>query len=82
MFLNVFNYLIEKNQRVFVYEEGNWSLKGRYQIAVRNNDTVTWSKDSAGEHSLTIALVELSIAIHIRHNLLTVHIIFRIMKLC
>jgi hypothetical protein len=46
----------EKNYRIFVYEEGNWSLKGRYKMAIKFNDSVAWSNDR-GDYSLAIALV-------------------------
>lgn len=52
----------EPNPRFFVYEEGNWSLKGRYQLAVKVNDSVTWFLDG-GEYTLSLALVEFSIII-------------------
>ena len=53
----------EKNQRIFVYEDGNWSLKGRYDKAIKINDTLAWSNDR-GNYALVIAFVELFTIIH------------------
>ncbi len=50
-----------KNQRVFVYEDGNWCLKGRYNKAVKINDTLAWSNDK-GQYSLALSFVELFVS--------------------
>jgi hypothetical protein len=34
---------LEQNQRVFVYEDNLWAVKGRYEAAVLDNDEVEWS---------------------------------------
>jgi hypothetical protein len=51
-----------KNQRVFIYEDGNWCLKGRYDIAMKNNDTLAWSNNN-GHYSLIMSFVELFLQI-------------------
>src|SRR6266550_6642765 len=52
------NNFIEKNQRVFVYEDGSWCLKGRYDKAMKINDTLAWSNNK-GYYSLIMGFVEL-----------------------
>jgi hypothetical protein len=32
----------ERNQRVFVYEDDFWAIKGRYTTAVEDNDIADW----------------------------------------
>ena len=54
----------EKNPRVFLYEDGNWSLKGRYEKAIKINDEVVWSNES-GEYTLVLHLVEFFIVTQI-----------------
>ena len=34
---------LEQNQRVFVYEDKLWTVKGRYDTALAENDEVEWS---------------------------------------
>ncbi|KAK2465051.1 hypothetical protein APHAL10511_003127, partial [Amanita phalloides] len=45
----------KKNKRIFVYEEGDWSVKGCFQTALEDNDPIFWEKES-GEYSLCVAL--------------------------
>ena len=40
LFLNMF---LEKNQRVFVYEDNLWAVKGRFEAAIADDDEVEWS---------------------------------------
>jgi hypothetical protein len=49
------NYtLLEFNQRVFVYEDGNWAAKGRYETALEDNDDILWTFDELNTlHLLT-----------------------------
>ncbi|KAF8332958.1 hypothetical protein F5887DRAFT_893932 [Amanita rubescens] len=51
-----FSPIKNKNKRVFVYEEGNWSVKGRFDMALEIDDPVTWANE-AGEYCLFVALV-------------------------
>jgi hypothetical protein len=37
--------LLEFNQRVFVYEDGNWAAKGRYKTALEDNNDISWTFD-------------------------------------
>ena len=46
--------LWEFNQRVYVYEEGNWSAKGRYETALEDNDEVLFT----GLHPLMVEWLE------------------------
>jgi len=34
---------LEKNQRVFVYEDNLWAVKGRFEAAIADDDEVEWS---------------------------------------
>ena len=34
---------LERNKRVFVYEDNLWAVKGCYDAAVEDNDDVEWS---------------------------------------
>jgi len=33
---------LEQNQRVFVYEDNIWSVRGRYEAAIEENEAVDW----------------------------------------
>ena len=39
------NTLLEFNQRVFVYEDGNWAAKGCYKTALEDNNDISWTFD-------------------------------------
>ena len=55
--LKCFDYnFLEYNKRVFVYEEGDWSVKGRFKAALEDNDPIFWEQVN-GEYSLFVALV-------------------------
>jgi hypothetical protein len=51
----MFDTLLEFNQRVFVYEEGNWAAKGRYETALEDNDDIMWTFD--GHDMLHLCIV-------------------------
>ena len=34
---------LEKNQRVFIYEDNLWAVKGCFEVALADNDDVEWS---------------------------------------
>jgi hypothetical protein len=34
---------LEQNQRVFVYEDNLWAVKGRFEAALADDDDVEWS---------------------------------------
>jgi hypothetical protein len=54
------NYtLLEFNQRIFVYEDGNWAAKGRYETALEDNDDVMWTFDK-GLDTLHVLIVSKS----------------------
>ena len=46
--------LLEFNQRVYVYEEGNWSAKGHYETALKDNDDIMWTFDEVDTLHLLI----------------------------
>ena len=52
--LYLFYTLLEYNQRVFVFEEGNWSAKGRYETALEDNDNIMWTFDGIDKLHLLI----------------------------
>lgn len=54
----IYTSLVDKNKRVFVYEEGNWSVKGRFDTALQVDDPILWDNE-AGEYSLIVALVRI-----------------------
>jgi hypothetical protein len=48
--------LLENNSRIYVYEEGNWSIKGQFDKAVELDESIIWSNDG-GEYTLMIGMV-------------------------
>jgi hypothetical protein len=38
----IFNHFLEKNQHIYIYEDDVWSIKGRYAMAIEQNDKVEW----------------------------------------
>jgi hypothetical protein len=34
---------LDKNQRVFVYEDNLWAVKGRFEAAMADDEEVEWS---------------------------------------
>lgn len=47
---------LEQNQRVFVYEDNIWAVKGRYDAAVVDNEEVEWS-GLPDQHRLRLLIV-------------------------
>jgi hypothetical protein len=35
-------HFLERNQRIFVYEDNFWAVKGRYTTAVEDDDNADW----------------------------------------
>jgi hypothetical protein len=33
---------LEQNQRVFVYEDNIWAVKGHFEAALADNDEIVW----------------------------------------
>ena len=50
--------LSEHNKRVYVYEEGEWNVKGCFQAALEDNDDISWGNEN-GEYNLLIAIVSI-----------------------
>ena len=46
------------NQRVYTWEDDEWMVKGRYELAIRNDEEVIWSKVD-GDHITQILIVGL-----------------------
>jgi hypothetical protein len=42
--------------RIFTYEEGEWTVKGRFTTALKENDPISWANEN-GELNLSVALV-------------------------
>jgi hypothetical protein len=51
--------LLENNYRIYVYEEGNWGIKGHFDKAVELDESIFWSRDG-GDYTLTIGIVSFS----------------------
>ena len=64
------------NNRIFVYEEGNWSVKGRFKTALEEDEPIVWGKEG-GEYSIFVALVKVSLVL-----LRMLLKLFRRMKVC
>jgi hypothetical protein len=47
---------VEFNRRVYVWEDDLWAVKGRYQSAVEDDDTVVWDTQD-GKLVLRVAMV-------------------------
>lgn len=45
LFLILIGIVLELNQRVFVYEDEMWDLKGRFETALEDDEDVTWKMD-------------------------------------
>jgi hypothetical protein len=49
-------FLVDDNRRVFVYEDDMWTVKGRYEHAIENDDDVSWTYEN-GHDVLRFLLV-------------------------
>ena len=54
--ISLFNFLIGKNAKVFVYEDKLWNMKGRYSSAVEDEEPITWDFVN-GEYILPLSVV-------------------------
>ncbi len=54
---NILCEFLEQNQRVFVYEDNLWAVKGRYEAVVEENEEVDWS---VLNHQFTLKLLLVS----------------------
>jgi hypothetical protein len=41
-----------------VYEEGNWSVKGRFERVIDDDETIVWTNEG-GDYSLKIGFVSI-----------------------
>jgi hypothetical protein len=48
--------VLGNNQRIYTYEEGEWMMKGRYELAMRRNEELVWSKED-GQYTVQILIV-------------------------
>jgi hypothetical protein len=44
----------EQNQRVFVYEDDLWAVKGRYEVVIEEDEEAHWS---SANHEYTLKLL-------------------------
>ena len=42
LFLLIDIYFLDKNQRVFLYEDDAWTIKGHYETALEDNEDAAW----------------------------------------
>ena len=47
----------ESNCHIFVEEEGLWSIKGKYSVAVKDDDSISWVMGDDGKLQLTLLAV-------------------------
>ena len=47
---------VDDNRHVFVYEDDMWTVKGRYEHALENDDEVSWTYEN-GQDVLRFLLV-------------------------
>lgn len=45
------------DSHIFVEEEGLWSIKGKYSVAIKDNDPVHWVMGNDGKLRLTVLAV-------------------------
>ena len=52
------SYSPVREQRIYVWEEGNWCVKGSYQTVMEDSEEVSWDLNN-GKHILSVALVSI-----------------------
>jgi len=40
---------LDQNQRVFVYEDNEWTVKGRYETALEDDEDAIWTYENGGD---------------------------------
>jgi len=59
IFCIIYQFFIDDNHRVFVYEDDMWTVKGRYEHALEDDDDVSWTYEN-GHDVLRFLLVSFS----------------------
>ena len=49
----IYLFFSELNQHIFVYDDDEWMIKGRYQTAFEDNEDITWTYEN-GQDILTL----------------------------
>ena len=39
-------FFLELNQHIFVYDDDEWMIKGRYQMTLENDEDITWTYEN------------------------------------
>ena len=50
--------LLDFNRRVFIYEDDMWAIKGRFETALEDNESVLWTYDN-GQDILRLLIVSM-----------------------
>ena len=48
--------VVDHNDRILVREEGHWNIKGRFQVALEDNEDLIWSLEN-GQYCAHIMIV-------------------------
>ena len=67
-------FCLELNQRIFVYDDDEWMIKGRYETAVEDNEDLTWTYEN-GQDLVRILIVKF----YFNFELKLIDIIYRLM---
>jgi hypothetical protein len=54
-----YQFFVDDNHRVFFYEDGTWTIKGRYEHALETDEDVCWTEEN-GEDVLRFSFVSFS----------------------
>lgn len=49
--------LLESNSHIFVQQEDDWDIKGRYSQAIQDQTPVVWKISSEGKYTLSLLAV-------------------------
>ena len=60
VFLSFANHLLESSMRIHTYEQNEWTIKGKYDTAVEDDDEIFWMKINK-DHVLPMWLVSVLI---------------------
>ena len=42
----IYLFFLELNQRIFVYDDDQWMIKVRYQMALEDDEDITWTYEN------------------------------------
>jgi hypothetical protein len=62
---NFINFHSDHNYRVYVLDQQQWSIMGRYNVVVEDDEDVVWEKDEGGNvtHILFVGFIKFSVEI-------------------